>query len=191
MLPSCSKTRNGARTLTQNCRPYSLSWRLVWGVSCGNRTHLSEDPLEMARKTALEVEYQSLEKVPYIQMCCTLSSFHAYFSWLSIGILTPSDEFQYWAETAMSGAKSSIKERAQHFNVSHILHLKPCTHYYGLLFHLWLCIYRSSSNPSQGSSLLWSLRACWKFWNWWRSHKTRWMMFGNRQNVNLHSHKQE
>ena len=30
------------------------------------------------------------------------------------GILTPLDEFQYWAETAMSGG-SSARERAQHF----------------------------------------------------------------------------
>jgi hypothetical protein len=31
------------------------------------------------------------------------------------GILTPTDEFQYWAEVAMSGNKLDIKERAQHF----------------------------------------------------------------------------
>ncbi|XP_074649972.1 cytoplasmic dynein 2 heavy chain 1-like [Tubulanus polymorphus] len=31
------------------------------------------------------------------------------------GILTPNDEFQYWAEVAISGNKLDIKERAQHF----------------------------------------------------------------------------
>ena len=36
------------------------------------------------------------------------------------GILTPADEFQYWAETSMSGAKASVKERAEHFHVSHL-----------------------------------------------------------------------
>ena len=30
------------------------------------------------------------------------------------GILTPSDEFQYWAETAMTARNASDKERAQH-----------------------------------------------------------------------------
>ncbi|XP_071781183.2 cytoplasmic dynein 2 heavy chain 1 [Centroberyx gerrardi] len=32
-----------------------------------------------------------------------------------LGILTPSDEFQYWADLSESGEKSSVRERAAHF----------------------------------------------------------------------------
>ena len=31
------------------------------------------------------------------------------------GILTPTDEFQYWSDSASSAPKLSLKERAQHF----------------------------------------------------------------------------
>uniref|UniRef100_A0A3Q4HAW8 Cytoplasmic dynein 2 heavy chain 1 n=1 Tax=Neolamprologus brichardi TaxID=32507 RepID=A0A3Q4HAW8_NEOBR len=38
-----------------------------------------------------------------------------------VGILTPSDEFQYWADLSESAEKSSLRERAQHFTE----HFKP------------------------------------------------------------------
>ncbi|XP_025753905.1 cytoplasmic dynein 2 heavy chain 1 isoform X2 [Oreochromis niloticus] len=38
-----------------------------------------------------------------------------------LGILTPSDEFQYWADLSESAEKSSLRERAQHFTE----HFKP------------------------------------------------------------------
>ncbi len=32
-----------------------------------------------------------------------------------VAILTPADEFQYWADTAAMGSKMAVKERAEHF----------------------------------------------------------------------------
>lgn len=38
-----------------------------------------------------------------------------YFILLYAGILTPSDEFQYWADLSESAEKNSVRERATHF----------------------------------------------------------------------------
>ena len=38
---------------------------------------------------------------------------HLYF--LYVGILTPSDEIQYWTDLSESAEKNSVRERATHF----------------------------------------------------------------------------
>lgn len=71
----------------------------------------------MSDKTSCEYVYIILYITDYVMTFRHGTSHFLH----SAGILTPSDEFQYWADLSESTEKSSLRERSQHFTE----HFKP------------------------------------------------------------------
>lgn len=61
---------------------------------------------------------------------------YSYFFQLYAGILTPSDEFQYWADLSESAEKNSVRERATHITEQFKLIQKVCMQTF--IYQQWL-----------------------------------------------------